>query len=232
VDGSGIYQKRGSKMAKADKLAGWVYVTENWDEFSPIWKLRILAKYSPDAELRAMISEVFLRAKLQAKISVVAPWYVENDRQSAARLSAMLAHKYGLTWWYEIASKDDAEAMAGAIDYVWHSVAIEPLLDAMKAASEDGPCRNTWRLNGDEIDDAMPPTAAALVRYVWSQHNRTAEVSSLAETVFGDREKIVEMQDVQNHAKYANNFFRKHHIPWKIKSQSAPVGTVSIERKS
>jgi len=96
---------------------------------------------------------------------------------------------------------------------------------------EDGPCRNTWRMNGNEIADKMPPTAAALVRYVWSQRHRTVDVSSLAEPVFGDREKIVEMQDVQNHSKHANNFFKKHDIRWKVTTQSAPIGTVSIEPK-
>lgn len=86
--------------------------------------------------------------------------------------------------------------------------------------SDDGPAGpGQWRIKGEIVNGEMPATAWRLCTYLWQQRNWTANITSLAEPVFDD-DGLKDNNDddnywlriLQNHAKYANNYFRKHGI--------------------
>lgn len=111
--------------------AGHAYMEANWSELSTAQRIHYLAKHSPDEAIREFCSESTDRAECLAKIKSLAPWYEAGDKRSESRLAAMLARKYGMTWWREVFVEDDSQTMLGAIDDAWHGENVEPLLSGI-----------------------------------------------------------------------------------------------------
>lgn len=138
ADGSDFSHIGILKMTRDDLKAGQAYLLKNWGNLTPQQKLHTLAKYSPDDDLRELLTDVLTRSELLAKIKMVAPWYQDGDKRSEARLAAMLARKYGMPWWRDLVIDDDPQAMLGVLDDVWHSEFIQPLLSPWSQPADSG----------------------------------------------------------------------------------------------
>jgi hypothetical protein len=95
--------------------------------------------------------------------------------------------------------------------------------------SEGPVAPDTWKHGGKTIqNEKMPKKAFLLVNFLWSQPERTAYVSDLAEPVFGDPETLVGIENIRFHARDANNFFRRCRLNWSISTsvKSYPRATL------
>lgn len=112
-------------MAQADVQASQVYAAENWESFTTIQRFHYLRIHHPDKAVRDEFEKIHLKSELTAKMQMMAPWYQPGDERSEARFSAMVAGKYGVTWWRDTES---IISLLGVMDHVWSSKFIEPLL--------------------------------------------------------------------------------------------------------
>ncbi len=83
--------------------------------------------------------------------------------------------------------------------------------------ASDGPCQPyTWRKAGNSIGYQMQPAAWNLVNYLWDQWDRSATFADLKLPVYDDPEHPADHNAFGSLRRAANNFFRKHGIPWQV----------------
>lgn len=94
----------------------------------------------------------------------------------------------------------------------------------------DGPCHPyAWRRNGQKLPDHCLQRATwNLIDHLRKQADHTATFDELAEPVFGDHALVPGDRQVGLQRSKANDFFKKHHIPWKV-ATSPKDGRVWLE---
>ena len=89
-------------------------------------------------------------------------------------------------------------------------------------AEGDGPSTPyTWRYGGKKIGD-MRSGAWKLVSYLWGRRSRRADFEEIGRPVFEINE-CPNINQVGALRRDANNFFRKHQIPWTVKTRAREV---------
>lgn len=119
-------------MSKEDVEAGRLYIDKNWKSWTLFQKVDFIRKYHSDRAVREEYENLFREylepilheSELIAKQQMLAPYYQPGDERSEARFAAMVARKYGLTWWRD--TKSTIERL-GAMDDAWHSEFFEPI---------------------------------------------------------------------------------------------------------
>jgi hypothetical protein len=94
--------------------------------------------------------------------------------------------------------------------------------------SLEGPIEpDSWRKpNGDLADGRMGPSAFALVKYLWNQKSRSAELIQIQEALGEEWE----LKQIQQYMKEANNLFRAD-VQWSLTSRGKPVAKIVMLNK-
>lgn len=121
-------------MSRDDIKAAEAYCRENGVKRTLRAVMIRWSEQTSDQWLREFATEILQSAELEAKLSMIAPWY-DGTPRTEQRLAAMLARKFGVSWWRDV---DQLDERLGVIDDAWQAERIEPLIKAINEGDRTG----------------------------------------------------------------------------------------------
>ncbi len=139
----------------------------------------------------------------------------DDDIDACRDLANRLADFGGLP---DLYGRIQGESFAGRV-----LVPTEPDVEAPLLA--DGPVvGERWRLDGAIIQETLAPMAWRLVNHLFHATDNSASYEELAPIVADDHaESILDSSTCRGHRDKANEYFRRHDIPWKVSLRGQPT---------